>query len=686
MLDFIAFDSAGTTPSASPLPALELDNIAIQERVIPPASLTPSVTSSHPAPWAPEDAAELPALARELANLTGIDGDFELQKEGAAPARPWHPGPNSAGKVLARAQSPYRNHYPEGRLGLHLPNSGSYNGFGQTLTNVWKAESTQRLMIAFDFRCNDDTGGGDGTWRFHLGHSHANPALEFAFNRSRFFRLDGNRRDVVGPIELGRWYHVQAVLNLQERRYTGSIQSPVGQAEFAGRLADNWDGKIDYTFIDSGGHLPGVKPSLDVDNFVVGESPLAPFDARPIPSNPPAESQQARATALRNRIEKLTAEIEKAKTALSRQLETGPVELAYGVTEGTPGNAHLHQRGDPDRLGEEIERGFLKVLGGGTLPPNTQGSGRRELAEWLTHPDHPLTARVMVNRIWQHHFGQGLVKSPNDFGRRGRPPTHPALLDYLASRFVQSGWSVKAMHRLIMSSAVYQQTALTRTQPSPRRPSTERTAAPTAPQVRTLPPADPPDTDYAGFQRRRLSAEEIRDAILATSGTLDREAARGHPFPAPTTWGYTQHGPFSATYDHNKRSIYLMTQRIKRHPFLALFDGADPNASTSERRLTTVPTQALFFLNDPFVHEKSVKLAERLQVAGPSDEARIEQAYRLMFGRSPTASDRTVAADFLAAYRAEVARHPDNQTDPDITVWAAYGRVLIGSNEFLSVD
>ena len=133
------------------------------------------------------------------------------------------------------------------------------------------------------------------------------------------------------------------------------------------------------------------------------------------------------------------------------------IEKAYAVAEGKPGHAKIQKRGDPSTLGEEVPRHFLKVLGGQALPKEETGSGRRELAEWLTAPGNPLTARVMVNRIWQHHFGKGLVSTPSDFGARGLPPTHPELLDFLAQRFVESGWSIKAMHKFIMLSQTYQQ-------------------------------------------------------------------------------------------------------------------------------------------------------------------------------------------------------------------------------------
>jgi Protein of unknown function (DUF1553) len=185
-------------------------------------------------------------------------------------------------------------------------------------------------------------------------------------------------------------------------------------------------------------------------------------------------------------------------------------------------------------------------------------------------------------------------------------------------------------------------------------------------------------------ERRRLGAEETRDAILLVSGTLDAQPNRGHPFPSPIQWGFTQHSPFNAVYDHRQRSVYLMTQRIKRHPFLALFDGADPNASTAGRRTTTVPTQALYFLNDPFVHSSSEAFADRLLATAAQDADQIDAAYRLALGRSPTGEETALATRFLAAYREELALA--GQASPQRGALAAFGRVLFGSNEFLTVD
>ncbi|PQO44392.1 hypothetical protein C5Y93_19520 [Blastopirellula marina] len=345
--------------------------------------------------------------------------------------------------------------------------------------------------------------------------------------------------------------------------------------------------------------------------------------------------------------------IELGKAALMPAVDPGPqpkIPVAYAVTEGQPADARLQKRGDPEQLGDAVERRWLTVFGGQPLA-NRQASGRAELADWISA--HPLTARVIVNRVWQWHFGQGLAATPNNFGSRGQPPSHPELLDWLAAEFAASGYQLKPLHRLIMQTAAYQRSS--------------------EPPVGAL-DADPDNRWLGRFELRRLSAEELRDSLLQVSGQLDLEPAQQHPFPDESTWTFTQHTPFSALYETNKRSVYLMVQRQRRHPFLALFDGADPNASTPVRATSTVPTQSLYFLNDPFFHAQATATADRLAVEADPDK-RLRQTYQRLFQREPTERETAAAALFLAEYPAE----PTEQ-------WRAYVRVLLAGNEFIHVD
>jgi hypothetical protein len=344
------------------------------------------------------------------------------------------------------------------------------------------------------------------------------------------------------------------------------------------------------------------------------------------------------------------------------------IEKAYSVIEGEPHDAQIHKRGDPEVRGDVTPRSFPKVLGGHNLPAGSVGSGRLQLAEWLASPANPLTARVLVNRLWQHHFGRGLVNTPNDFGTRGEAPSHPELLDYLAGQFVEGGWSIKSLHRLIMLTAAYQ-----------RSSDTDLNVPAVATDVKT----DPGNVYLWKFSRRRLSAEEIRDSILAVSGDLDRTPGGPHPFPDEKSLRFSQHAPFIALYDTDRRSVYLMTQRIKRHPFLTVFDGADANTSTPQRFQTIVPTQALFFMNDPFPHAKSQSLARRLLTL-ENDAARLDRLYRLLFGRAPQPDETASAMEFIAGYLSDLGELPD--AEKRLSAWSAYVRVLFSQNEFLFVD
>ncbi|MDA0813095.1 MAG: DUF1549 and DUF1553 domain-containing protein [Verrucomicrobia bacterium] len=335
-------------------------------------------------------------------------------------------------------------------------------------------------------------------------------------------------------------------------------------------------------------------------------------------------------------------------------------ELVYAVTEQKEiADVAVQLKGDPTKLGPIVPRRFLTVLGGATLPEDKTTSGRAELAEWIFDPDNPLPARVMANRLWLHHFGQGIVATPNDFGKQGKPPTHPELLDFLASAFRDSGWSIKAMHRLIMLSRTYQL-------------SSEREA-----EVIQI---DPDNQLLEAFPRRRLDAEAIRDSLLALGGNLDLSPAGPHPFPEQEKWKFTQHNPFEAVYDSSHRSVYLMTQRIQRHPFLAIFDGADPSASTPARTTTTTPLQALYFLNDPFVHDQAKRVAESIIAHAPEDSTRIQRAYEALFGRAATEEEHAAAQDFLTRARAV------EEDSGDLAAWAAYVRVLFRLNEFVYLD
>jgi Protein of unknown function (DUF1553) len=303
-------------------------------------------------------------------------------------------------------------------------------------------------------------------------------------------------------------------------------------------------------------------------------------------------------------------------------------------------DAAVYVRGDPHKLGKAVPRGFPRALVKDKQEPITQGSGRLQLARWLARPDHPLTARVMVNRIWQHHFGEGIVRTPNNFGARGEPPTHPELLDYLAAQFVGSGWSVKAMHRLLLLSAIYQQGS---------RSSNEA--------LRN----DPDNRLFGRMNRRRLEAEAVRDSLLAVAGRLN----------------LLQGGPGFQEITVPRRTHYLMTVRSETNPsgFGVLFDRPDPSLISEKRTVSTVAPQALFLLNDPFVAAQAKALAERIahQMPGRSVEAKIHKFYLLCLGRPPSSVEIGLGLRFLTS-----APAPDG--------WNRYCHMIFCTNEFVYLD
>ncbi len=301
-----------------------------------------------------------------------------------------------------------------------------------------------------------------------------------------------------------------------------------------------------------------------------------------------------------------------------------------------PKDLRIAIRGDEDSLGKLAPRRFLHVLSEGVPANFSQGSGRLELAQAIASPENPLTARVMVNRVWQHHFGQGIVRTPSNLGRLGAKASHPGLLDYLAARFIQNGWSIKALHREIMLSATYSLSS------QHRKDNAEKD-----PDNRLL---------WRANLIQRLDAEALRDTILAVSGTLDRTLG-GPSVPLDD--------------DHRRRTLYAVVSRTKPNPTLAMFDFPDPNTHSARRGITVGPMQRLYFLNSGFVMNQAAALAERLKKEVPEGtQPRIQRAYGLLYGRPPSAAEVQLGLDYLR--KGEEA-------------WPKYAQVLLASSEFSSV-
>ena len=313
----------------------------------------------------------------------------------------------------------------------------------------------------------------------------------------------------------------------------------------------------------------------------------------------------------------------------------------------TPVSPHVFLRGNPGTPGESVPRQFLEVIAGKGRKPFTDGSGRLELARAIASPDNPLTARVLVNRVWAWHFGAGLVDTPSDFGIRTTPPSNPQLLDWLAARFMAEGWSIKKLQRWIVLSNTYRQSSIV--MDSPAGPSDA---------IRAARSIDPENRLLWHMNRRRLDFEELRDSLLAVAGQLEANpGGRGVDLFKE---------PFS-----RRRSVYGFVDRQNLSDPLRTFDFASPDAHCPARHTTTVPQQALFLMNSPFVQQQAQALARRADARGSA--VRIRQIYRFVFARPPSQEEEQLGLEFLG----------DKPTDD---AWTRYAQVLLASNEFMFVD
>ncbi len=369
-------------------------------------------------------------------------------------------------------------------------------------------------------------------------------------------------------------------------------------------------------------------------------------------------------------------EIEKGLVRMYANYQSKPFACGIADSWNVAPRTFLPSRGSrPER---EVQPGFFTVLGGGDVPPPAEKrestgpiplmptTGRRAaLAKWIANAENPLTARVMVNRVWQYHFGRGLLSTPSDFGTRSGKPTHPELLDWLASEFAGSGWSVKQLHRVIMNSAAYRQNS---------NPSSESVSH------------DPANLLLSHFSRRRLNADEVRDSVLAATGALNPKAG-GRPVVPPLTpeekatltqrpddaWVLTA----DAT-EYARRSLYMIQKRTFRMPLMEVFDAPDSMLTCSRRESSTTAPQSLSLFNGSFTMERAGALAAKLSAANPTDEAAIRAAWKQVLAREPRPNEISRAATFLASQ--------SQASGGRIAALTELIRALLNLNEFLYVD
>ncbi len=312
-------------------------------------------------------------------------------------------------------------------------------------------------------------------------------------------------------------------------------------------------------------------------------------------------------------------------------LRAAPPPLAWCAIPRQPPPTHLLKRGDVEKPGDLVAAGGLSAIQTpspefGLSPDAPEGERRVRLAEWLASPDNPLPARVMVNRVWHYHFGRGIVATPNDFGFNGERPTHPELLDWLASEFIAGGWSVKTLHKLIVTSATYRQSSAYSAKAAE---------------------ADADDRMLWRFAPRRLEGEEVRDAMLEVSGQLNPLVGGPsfRPFTVTTFNSAFYTLTDSAEPEYNRRTLYRINVQSAKSPLLEEFDCPDPGTKSPRRAVTTTPLQALALMNNSFVLRQARCFGERVRKeAGDDPEAQVRRAYLLAFGRPPTAREIERAA------------------------------------------
>ncbi len=608
------------------------------------------------------------------------DNETGSGREDRLPATPWV---SKGGVTVMEGNSPFVHLLPKGGINHVYFQATAHQG--EMMRRVrWQDERSDVRSLAVDFQLTSPWDESGHRWKL-AWRSQDEPAeeLELATIAALGLSAPGGAKAVL--LAKGRWYHLVLVYALDSSTLTLRLWDEKDQllADFrlpsavatklraAGDLIVRFEAdavndtrqtyvRIDNIVADSG-RLPAPGPAdvLPVRGLVAADETGA--IAKEVALN-----ERAAVVAVMEEAKRAEAEAQKAQAAereaVYRRVITRKPETAFAMWEGTPRDVAIQKRGEPTSPGVVVPRRNLAVLGGQPVEHPNRESGRRDLARWMLDESNPLTLRVFVNRLWQGHFGRGIVATSNNFGHKGEAPSHPALLDYLVGRFRKNGLSTKAMHREIMLTHAYRQSSV------PAAGTQER---------------DPDNRWLSHFSPRRLTAEELRDSVLFVAGMLDY-AGPGYrqPFPPLIERNWSQHNPFSPDYeanyrrdyDHRKRSLYLPVVRLVPDPFLSTFDLADSNQSIAMRGEIAVPLQGLALMNAPFI----VEAANTLAAKQASDADAVGFLYRRILGIAASETTKNKLAAHLAMMTTEQGLKPDEAL-------AVIAQSLMASNAFLYV-
>ena len=646
---------------------LEAERIAFRERR---SSLVESLLAIEAAAGILPPANGSSGTAPDRAPSDGLVAHYAFETEATAPEadravlRSTVPGPVAKVKDLRWGE--------RGRFGL----GGSFDGGDDRL--LLDRPVADDFTISTWFRTDRVAAGDDGDPRWFLGSGIVDgevPGIVDDFgisiigngivaagvgNPETFLNSSPGHHD-------GQWHH----LALTRERASGTVVLYLDGVE-VDRATGSTRRLDSPRQLVIGGMLPGGGPfSGQIDEVRFHQRVLTPDEVLCAATGVgPANTSDSIASMGRVDAAQQWTTARTELLALRPPSRHGKVVLSVSEAGLAPAPVHVLTRGSPHAPAEQVEPGVPGVLA--TFEPpaasvaHGESTGRRTaLASWITDPRNRLASRVMVNRLWQHHFGVGIVPSSNDFGRLGDKPTHPELLDWLARRLMADGWSIKSMHRLMMTSATY------------RMSSVPSDAALTA---------DPGNERLSRFRLRRLSAEELRDSLLAANGTINLEVGGpGIRPPLPeavlaTSSRPHEVWPLTPEPSWTRRSVYMHQKRSIQDPLLAVFDQADIDNPCPVRFATVQPTQSLILFNGEFANDQARKLAERARREAPgSGRDRAGAAIRFAYGRTATVTELDAAERFMARLADEGVPDADRALD-------LFALMLVNSNEFLHID